>query len=102
MHEANQRLAKGGSSPATGAANLPQNQELANLKKTIDQQKKNLEELKLKLEQKDKMVNELDSKLKKVSERVPLCFIHIDVTLFLSTLLSVVNCFVFLRYIHIL
>ena len=43
------------------------NQELSNLKKTIDQQKKNLEELKAQLEIKEKALVELDKKFKQVS-----------------------------------
>ncbi len=38
-----------------------------NLKKTVEQQKKNLDELKAQLEQKEKALVELDKKLKQVS-----------------------------------
>ncbi len=44
------------------------NQELSNLKKTVDQQKKNLEELKAQLEIKEKALVELDKKFKQVSQ----------------------------------
>jgi len=43
------------------------NQELSNLKKTVEQQKKNLEELKAQLEIKEKALVELDKKFKQVS-----------------------------------
>lgn len=42
------------------------NQELINLKKTVEQQKKNLEELKIQLADKDKILAELDKKVKQV------------------------------------
>ena len=78
LHEANQRLAGGGDkagpvTPQASQFSAAQTQEIADLKKTVDEQKKKLEELQTKYDEKNKAYEELEKKMKEVQEvsRVP-------------------------------
>ena len=59
LHEANQRLAKGGQGSAvTSPGGPPLSQEIANLKKTIEDKNKEVSALKAQLEEKENLIIE--------------------------------------------